>query len=153
MLFILVFCFTLFILLIIWDKLDIKKDPYFIRVRKELYDVEIEYIVDVWEKTEKEISRSEISRKHFANTERERFCQLIVKIIKLSEKFSLEEIIPYAVGLEEQTTQVQPYTEWSLKRLEGIVIQSIENEKLHQIEFKKFIDIYIFRIENIFDKY
>jgi type IV secretory pathway component VirB8 len=46
-LFILFIVLAYFILLIIGYILDIKKDPYFIRVRKELSDVKIEYIVDV----------------------------------------------------------------------------------------------------------
>lgn len=54
MLFILFFGLTLFILLIIgYNVLDIRKDPYFIRVRKEFYNLEIEYILDVWNMTAK----------------------------------------------------------------------------------------------------
>lgn len=62
MLFILVFGLTLFILLIIgYNMLDSRKDPYFIRVRKEFYNLEIEYILDVWNMTAKKISSNNIS--------------------------------------------------------------------------------------------
>jgi hypothetical protein len=149
MLFILVVGLTLFILLIIgYNILDIRKDPYFIRVRKEFYNLEIEYILDVWNMTAKKMSSNNIS-----TSDSRRFSNLIINIIKLAEKFNLEEVISYAICLEEKCIEVQPYKEWSLETLETIIIQSIENKKLNLIQFKKSIDTYIFRIESIFDKY